>query len=119
MAFQADTWKDYYDGYHLKDPFNMKMSDIIKSLPVALTKMESCDALKMVQGVALLVVKGFNVIIMLQNVTILGLDLLHPVTKILALTGSESLAEGVKLHTALFDEDSINLPCPKWNNFKH
>ena len=118
MAFQADTWKDYYDGYHLKDPFNMKMADIIKSLPATLTKVESFDALKMIQGVALLGVNGFNEIIVLHNVTILGPDLLHPVTKIIALMGAELLAEGVKLHTAIFDEDSIDLPCPKWNDLK-
>jgi len=45
-----------------------------------------------------------------HNVTILGPGLLHPVTRILALTGAGLLAEGVKLHTTIFNEDNVKLP---------
>ena len=32
MVFQVDTWAEYYDGCHLKDPFTQKMAEIVKSL---------------------------------------------------------------------------------------
>ena len=80
MAFQADTLKEYYEGYHLKEPSIWRWQ--ISS----------------------------RVYLQEHNVTILGPGLLHPVTRILALTGAGLLAEGVKLHTTIFNEDNVKLP---------
>jgi len=94
------------------------MADIIKDLMPTESTEASIKALKMIQGSALLGINGFNEVMVLHNIAVLGPDLLQPTTKILVLYRAGSLAEGVKLHPVMFNRKRINLIAPQWNALK-
>jgi hypothetical protein len=117
LVTTADSWSDHYKNHHTSDDLNQKMISILDICSHSSTNDDCFKNMKENPGLALLAVNGFNDLHLLHQVHVLGPSIVFPEEKILALAGSSSTAECLKLLKAsLFHDHEVGVP--RWNALK-
>ena len=117
LAQKFDTWTKVHKFDRTTSILNEKMSEILSMTKSGLSSPECVEELRRNPGSAALVIDHFQEVVLLHNITVLGPNIRVPTMKILALTGSGSSADCLRLPVTIFDTD-LSFECPGWADLK-